>query len=375
MNHQPRQHTSHRAAGFTLIEVSLAIVLSAMVLAGCLSVFIALRNAESTFEARFQRTSELDITHTSFSRALLSLQMKEAETATVVRASSDEETTTDDEESTERPRIILQNDLTVNPDITGWTPQRFEVVCATPPVPAGLASQAANWYVAQSRDESLDYSALDGSQGITRGVFELRPTGQRERIMQRLGLVAANDPILADINSNEVITEYTKPDWTLWWRPILTDEAENLAQGFGPYPDSFGEPEAIRARLAGAVPLLRHIERCIWELYKGDEYITEHTGLEMSDLPAYAQFEVILTNSQYASWMFEIDWVLGDDPLEVAAGSGSSSDDTDTDDDTDGDDDTGTGNGGGGGGGGGGGNSGRPGSGSGNNTFDMSGNS
>jgi prepilin-type N-terminal cleavage/methylation domain-containing protein len=355
MNYAARHlATRHHARGFTLIEVTLAVVLSAMVLAGCLSVFLAMRNVEKTFSARFERTSELDITHTSFVRALLSLQMKEAETTTVVRAGSTQQA--EEEAASDRGRLILEYDTSVEPDSTGWIPQRLEVVCSTPPVPAGLASRAAGWYTAEAREESLDFSALDGSQGITRGVFELRPSGQRERIMQRLGLITATDPLLAEseLEMNQAPDPYARPDWTLWWRPILTNEAEQLAAGFGPYPDAYGEPEEIRERLAGAVPLLRHIDRCIWELYKGDEFIDQHLGLEMTDLPAYAQFELILTNQQYASWMFEIDWIIGDDPLDVATATASANADAQGDgtDDAQPDNNNGAGGGGGGGNGG-----------------------
>ncbi|HCT43688.1 MAG: hypothetical protein CMJ35_14860 [Phycisphaerae bacterium] len=326
-----RPQHPHSARGFTLIEVSLAVVLSALVLAGCMSVFLALSNAEDAFDQRYHRTSELDIAHTSFTRAMLSLQMQETTGTTIVRADSEEATEQSSEDEVTRGRLILEYDYTVEPDSTGWIPQRLEVVCSTPPVPSGLASQAAEWYTAESRDESLDFSALDGSQGITRGVFELRRSGERERIMQRLGLIAANDSMLSDVELDQQLDLNAPPDWTLWWRPILTDEAEQLNAGYGPLPDTEGDPEAIRARLAGAVPLLRHIDRCIWELYKGDEFIDAHIGLEMSDLPAYAQFEVILTNQQYASWMFEIDWITGDDPLTVASASTDSADDTDAD--------------------------------------------
>lgn len=362
MNTQtPHPARTRHARGFTLIEVTLAVILSAMVLGGTLSVFLAMRNVEKTFDARYQRTSELDITHTSFSRALLSLQMKEADTTQVVRSGSDEQAQQESEARIDRGRMILEHDTTVDPDSTGWVPQRFEVVCATPPVPSGLATQAASWYTAQAREGSLDFSALDGSQGITRGVFELRRSGERERIMQRLGLLNASDPILAQSDIELVNDPNAPPDWTLWWRPILTQEGEQLTNGYGPLPDTVGEPEQIRERLAGAIPLLRHIERCIWEMYKGDAFIDTHLGLEMSDLPAYAQFEVILTNQQYASWMFEIDWVIGDDPLSVATASAGNQTDSGDPQDNGTDNPNNGANGSGGRPGGGGGNNDRPG--------------
>jgi Prokaryotic N-terminal methylation motif len=339
----PTDHPRLNRPGFTLIETTLAMVLGSMVLAGCFGVFVAIRKMDSTFETRYQRTSELDITHTVMSRAMLGLQMEETQTTPVTRADSNTNADGDAEsEITEpdpRPRLILETDPTAEPDSTGWVPQRLEIVNATPPVPSGLATQAAGWYTMQDKSESLDFSAMDGSQGAVRGVFELRPAGQRERIMQRLGLIKMGDPILKELDASrptspasiEELEKSTKPNWTLWWRPILSYEAEQLLYSPVPLSDSTGAPDEIRARLAGAVPLMHGIERCTWELYKGDAYIDTFAGLTMSDLPAYSQFEVILNNSQYASWMFEVDWVLGDDPSVATLASGT---EDEADDDT-----------------------------------------
>ncbi len=315
-------HSARSRPGFTLMETVLAIVLGTMVLVGCMGVFLALQRMENTFSARFARTSELDMMHTIMRRSMLNLQMEETETTVVTRADDDNLNEVEDEPEP-RYRIILETDPTVAADSTGWIPQRLEIVNATPPVPAGLATQAAGWYTAEDQSETLDFSAMDGSQGIVRGVFELRPAGQRERIMQRLGLISPTDPIIADLDldQDQITLVDAPPNWTLWWRPILTYEGEQLLYGFGPYPDTIGTADEIRARLAGAVPIMRGVERCVWELFKGDEFIDTHYGLSMSDLPAYAQFEVILTNSQYASWMFEVDWVLGDDPSTDGSGS------------------------------------------------------
>jgi Tfp pilus assembly protein PilV len=342
----PISKRSHAAArGFTLLETVLAMVLGAMVLAGTLGVFLGLRNMESTFSARYERTSELDITHTIITRAMLSLLMEEPLANAVTRTTNGAEPA----QSTEpepRFRMILEADPGVSPDLTGWRPQRFEIVNATPPAPSGLATQSASWFVAQDQPDSVDFSAMDGSQGTVRGVFEMRPAGSRERVMYQLGLIKDGDPALRDmkkpsLNSNSgpnsgsgsgsALTQNApKPDWTLWWRPILTFESDQLSAGAQPFSDTQGTPEEIRARLAGAIPLMRHIERCTWELFKADQFVSTFAGLTMSDLPAYAQFEVILTNSQYASWMFEVDWVLGDDP-SVVASTGAPGEETDDD--------------------------------------------
>jgi len=325
--------------GFTLIELTLAMVLGSMVLMGTLGVFMAMRNMENTFSARFERTSEMDITHTVMSRAMLSLQMEEPQNNPVTRASTSTQSGGLDEndpasEPPHRPRMILETDPSAVPDSSGWSPQRFELVTALPPVPAGMATQAAGWYLAQSQSDSLDFSAMDGSQGAVRGVFELRQTGQREKIMQQLGLLDARDPILGDSGEQQPTQEPSgfneiKPSWTLWWRPILTHESEQFLAGASPMSDSVGAPDDIRARLAGAVPIMRGIERCRWQLFKGDEYVDAYSGLTMGDLPAYAQFEVFLNDSQYASWMFEVDWVLGDDPSIADATDESTDENTD----------------------------------------------
>lgn len=309
--------------GFTLIETMLAMMLGAMVLLGCFGVFLSVRNMDNTFEARFQRTSELDITRTVLSRALLSLQMAETESTAVTRTSDDDEEIDENIEPDPRPRIILETDPSALPDSTGWVPQRLELVTATPPAPASMASHAASWYTAQDNEESLDYSASDGSQGAIRGVFELRPAGQRELKMHRLGLIQAGDPMLSQSDlddhtlrnpNNAFVENNIEPNWTLWWRPILSYEGNQLRYGIGPLGDSQGSTQEIRARLAGAIPLIHHVERCIFEIFKSDQYITIYEGSDIEDIPAYTQFEIVLTNSQYASWMFEVDWVFGDDP-------------------------------------------------------------
>ncbi len=335
MNIQPKPISR---PAFTLMETVLAMVLGAMVLLGSAGVFLGLAKMESTFASRYDRTSELGITHTILNRAMLSLQMEEIQPARVTRqGSSDPNANRAPAESAidqpTRERIILETDPTTAPDSTGWTPQRLEMVTATPPVPAGLATQAAEWYVNQDRADSNNFTASDGSQGVVRGVFELRPTGQRERIMQNLGLINPGDPILVTVEAANyrLDTAHSTPNWTLWWRPILSYEANQLLSGYGPLGDTIGDPDEIRARLAGAVPLLRNIERCLFEMYREDINISSYSGTTMSDLPAYAQFEVIMTNSQYASWMFEVDWVVGEDPSTALAAADADNDDDDDD--------------------------------------------
>lgn len=338
----PHNHHSNSRSAFTLIELTLAIVVGGLVLLGISGVFAATRNMERIFGKQYHATTELHIAQMTIRRSLLSLQIKADERP---QASTEEEgvDTSDVIEFDDRQRIILEPDP-VYADMSGnWIPQRLEVVLSTPPISLDMGTKAAAWARINDRDEdSLDFSSADASGGVLRSVFELRPDGQREQVMRAVGLL---DP---DPKADEqtLVPNITPTGWTLWWRPILKTEAEYLRAGGESLNDTAGNADEIRFRLAGAIPLIHDIELCSWTIYKSDERVAEYSALAMSELPAYAEFELLLNNGSYASWMFEVDWVLGDDPLDIV------DEDADTtgagDGTTEDSEGTGSGNGGGG---------------------------
>ena len=303
--------THSNTRGFTLVELTLAIVIGGLVLLGVSGVFAAAQNMERIFGNQYTASTQLHITQITIRRSLLSLQMREDQ-----RPNTNEESGIDTSavEDPERSRIILEADP-IYSSLTGpWQPQRFEVVLSAPPIALNMATKAAAWARINDRDEdSLDFSTEDASGGVLRSVFELRPDGFREGIMRRVGIM---DP---DLRADEQLltSNLSSGGWTLWWRPILRTEGNYLRDGGLPLDDSIGTEEEIRFRLAGAIPLVSGIQSCLWTIFKGDEKINEYTALSMSDLPAYAEFELLLEDGQYASWMFEVDWVLGDDPLDI----------------------------------------------------------
>lgn len=312
-------------------------VIAGLVLVGVLGLFSAARSVERVFGSRFEHATELNITQRTIRRAMLSLQIREDR-----RDSEDERAAAQGELG--RSRMILEPDPTLGELPSGFEPQRFEVVLFAPPIAPDFMSSAATWARLSERDEeSLDFSSVESNDGLVRCVFELRPDGERERIMSALGIIP-EDPVLAKRREQESqglvdADTVSRRGWTLWYRPILTDEAEYLSNGGSPVADSVGTQDEIRMRLGGAIRLARNIDVCEWRIFKGDEKVTEYSGLSVSDIPAYIEFELALTNGQYATWMFEVDWAMGDDPLELAGGG------------TDGEDgDGGAGEGGGGGG-------------------------
>ena len=300
--------------GFTLIELTLAIVVGSLVLIGVAGVFAASRNMERIFGASYENTTELHIAQMTIRRTLLTLQVKEDQRSNAADSAGVDNS--DVQEFADRSRIILEPDPVYKNLLGEFEPQRFEVVVSTPPIALNMATKAAEWARINDRDpDSLDFSSEDASGGVMRSVFELRPEGSREGVMRSVGIMDPDPKADAKL----IESQATAPtSWTLWWRPILQTESEYLRAGGNPLSDVAGTQDEIRFRLAGAIPLITNIDVCAWTIYKSDEHVSDYLALEMSELPAYAEFEVLLTNGMYATWMFEVDWVLGDDPLDLA---------------------------------------------------------
>lgn len=295
--------------GFSIIETVLAMVVGGLVMMGCVSIFLATSRAERAFGQRYERTSELWTTQLAVRRAFLQLLMEEQVSGTGQASAA----------STARARLILEPDTGAPADQFGVRPSRFEVTVARSPVPSIMSSRYGSWLVEADRTNSLDFTTTDAASGAIRGVFELRPAGTRELIMMNLSL-SEPDPRL------ERRMRTDPPDgWTLWWRPILSAELAELDAGGSARSDTNGSSEQIRARLAGAIPVLTGIDAVIWRVFKSDQMVTEYSASSIADLPAYAQLEIQLLNGQYANWLFEIGWTSGEDPT-TADGTGTDPD-------------------------------------------------
>lgn len=318
-----------RRRGFTLIELTLTMVVGSLVLLGVLGIFGATRTMERVFSARFERSTELAITQRTIRRAMLSLHVQSD--AEAPRADANNEGVTIIAGG-ERPRAILEPSPLYSAARGAWTPQRFELVLGAPPIALDTMSSAAMWARADDGDEdTLDFSGIRGAAGTMRSVFELRPEGTREAIMESLGILPPGSTL--DAVGDRRAAEPAAPDgsgvsWTLWWRPIPNRESEALRAGGAVLADDQGTEDEIRERLSGAVRLARDIESCRWQVFFGDEKVDEYSALYQGDIAAYIEFEILLRNGQYATWMFEIAWSVGDDPLDESAdGSEGSGDD------------------------------------------------
>lgn len=322
MIHTPHPQPIHQR-GFTLVELTLAIVVGSLVLLGVSGVFAATRNMDRIFGSQYNTSTQLHITQLTIRKALLSIQISQDQR--VIPGVEEDPANGEFGEPASRSRIILQTDpiyqslQSTQSMPNNWTPQRFEIVLSSPPIALNMATKAAAWARTTDRDEdSLNFSSTDASGGVMRSVFELRPDGSRERIMRSVGIMDPDPKADEQLRLASSDPTPAPAGWTLWWRPVLNTESTFLRNGGIPLGDSAGTEDEIRFRLAGAIPLIKDIQLCSWTIYKSDIKVDEYEALSMSDLPAYAEFEVLLNNGQYASWMFEVDWTVGDDPLELA---------------------------------------------------------
>ncbi len=316
------------ARGFTLLETALATVIAGMVLIVIGGLFMSINVADRASSNALSRAAEFSMTQGTIRRAFLRLVM-----------ASDRETLED--EVLPRPRMLLE------PDGGAAGTARFELVVSRPPVGANLSTTAAQWAFAASDESSLNYVSADGSGGQQRGVFELRPDGEREFIMASFGLESAWwDPPTAeqlaerrapraDIRpatfapGQQPVVDPDAPGWTLWYRRMIPEEVAMLEQGLSPWRDGEGEPEIEARRLAGAVRLATGLTEAQWRVYKGDEWVTDFEALMTRDLPAFVQFRARAKNGTYGEWLFEVAWteaesVGTDDDASFFGGGGQS---------------------------------------------------
>ena len=81
------------ARGFSIIETVLAIVVGALVMLGCVSVFLATSRAERAFGQRYQRTSELWTTQLAVAREALAKSGLKAKDIAGIGITNQRETT------------------------------------------------------------------------------------------------------------------------------------------------------------------------------------------------------------------------------------------------------------------------------------------
>lgn len=261
---------THRA--FTLLELTLAMLIGSLMVTAALGVFSALSRADRAFEERADQTSQTEIVYLVAQRALRGLVVEKP-------------TTPEELEELGAPRLLLERDSTPNlPDMKepGWSsqvilvgsdrnrPQRLELVVDQQPILSDMAR--ANPDVTPQQlglDPELYTRAPVAAE---RGAFELRP-GE--------------------------IADSGKRKWRLLWRPMVPMIDEEGVTLFFPAPDGY------------EVEIARDITFLRWQAFVSGERLLDHTCTQVLELPAYVELELQMSGGTMANWMFEIAWTIG----------------------------------------------------------------
>lgn len=235
--------------GFTLVELTLALVLGGAVLLACLGLLTAIVSSDRALETRYNAFHELGILEQAYNRAMVGLvlvsstsgdgeqlSVRDPRESAIAGLSQEEEQPEEDElpsgtslspaeyaalfPSNPLPRFMLHADRTeslqqmiaaaqaegvVLPDPgathqgpgLGW-PQRLEIVVSQPPLPASQIYRAPAWLGRpQAQFELLESVYLESGfsvppDGGVRGCFELRPDGARERVILGMGVTTSD---------------------------------------------------------------------------------------------------------------------------------------------------------------------------------------
>lgn len=305
--------------GFTLLETALAATIGGMVILTAVGLFSMIERSEKGLERQFNQTRQLGTLQQVLRRSINTVLMSASLDASLESATGQENKemgngeVVEDETPTwdgtgERPRIILEMDNTEDlgrcmalaappmGDPMGM-PQRLEMVSPRSPIPSSLRLPTRSWM--NSGVDVENELEVYGISGPVRGVFEFRPDGSRERLLQMTGMGVA---------TGERVRKETQTGWTLWWRPVFPDEVLRLQAGAPATEADF------ITNAAEGYPIIRGIKRARFIAFDNRFRRLTYAARTATDLPAYFELEIETWSGAYVNWMFEVGWVNGADP-------------------------------------------------------------
>ena len=309
-----------RRPGFTLIELTMAMVIGVVVLLAAMGMFQTIERADAIAEVRAEEMHQLYRAQAVASRAmgsLLVMSRQDQQTAQAARRASQQardavaagsdlgsrqgeagaQATLDElDETVEkfRPRVLLQadpalegiamtrrvriGDAALGP-VSSTAPQRLELALSAPCVIPSYADVQRRYRIAERGLAPLDIGSSVDPEGAVRGAFVFR----NERRMNDLGLRI----------------------FSFWWVPTAGD-AEDAAI----IEDARIDP----ALIDGAVQLMDEVVWGRWRFFKEGQWRETFEVLGELDLAAYAELELTTAQNHTVAWLFELAWTVGVDP-------------------------------------------------------------
>ncbi|MFI4883089.1 MAG: type II secretion system protein J [Phycisphaerales bacterium JB064] len=312
-------------SAFTLIELSMAMVIGVVVLLAAMGMFQTIERADAIADVRAAEMHQLQRTQAVVSRAmgsLLVMSRQEQQTADAARRASDQaqeavaagsdlgakqEGGTQDTldaaaalAASFRPRVRLEDDPALQgirmtrqvrigdtalgpPEDT--IPQRLELALSAPCVIPSYADIERRYLIAELGLVPVEVGSSVDEEGAVRGAFVFRDERRVNNLGQRI--------------------------FSFWWLPVSGDEDDALAI----------EAERIDpAMIDGAVQLMDEVVWGRWRFFKKGEWRNTFEVLGELDLAAYGELELTTAQNHTVAWLFELAWTIGIDPDAPAEG-------------------------------------------------------
>lgn len=307
-------------SAFTLIELTMAMVIGVVVLLAAMGMFQTMERADAIADVRAEEMHQLQRTQAVVSRAmgsLLVMSRQEQQTAEAARRASDQaqeavaagsdlgaaqggstaQDTLDDLAATAdsfRPRIRLEPDpalqgvamtrrVRIGETSLGApesrSPQRLELALSAPCVIPSYVDVERRYRIAELGLAPIELGSTVDEEGAVRGAFVFRD----ERRTNDLGLRL----------------------FSFWWVPVSGDADDALA---------IEAQELDPAMIDGAVQLMSEVVWGRWRFFKEGEWRESFEVLGELDLAAYGELELTTSQNHTVAWLFELAWTVGTDP-------------------------------------------------------------
>lgn len=314
---------------FTLIELTMAIVMGTIILFAAMGMFHTMERADAIAEVRAEENTQLKRTQHVANRAmgsLLVMSREDQQAADAAReareqadgalaegeqpgALADALGDTEDLPDLARPRVLLEPDPRLQgvemtrrvrigdqglgaPETT--VPQRLELALSAPCVVPSFADEQRRHRIARLGLAPIELGSSVDAQGAVRGAFVFRD----ERRVNDLGLRV----------------------FSFWWLPVAGD-AQDAAMI---------EAEQIDpALIDGAVMLMDSVVWARWRFYKEGRWRDEFSVFGELDLAAYGELELTTAQNVTVAWLFELAWTVGVDPEDDEGEAGEEAIDLD----------------------------------------------
>lgn len=325
--------------GFTLLEVMLASLIGAMVMALCAMLLFSGNRTEVMLAARAEQTADLGrirvvLQRTFSSLLMVKLKQENRTAATKPGTGSVPGAKTPSDESPLTPRLRLEGD----PDLLGLFmaprsltistpsvhPQRLEVVLTDSPVPqsdtgeAALRSlgvrsrlgQRAKKPSAAAEASNPESSGGDGASGVNGATPDAQSTQLADESQTTVRAVRGAfefwpEQLESERGVRDALGSFN-PDgetpvlWEMWWVP-LPPRGEHVDDADPPQVLPLGRPYLIA----------KNIRFARWVAFKDREHKVVLDASIPKDLPAYVEFQVETAAGLRSEWMFEIGWAMG----------------------------------------------------------------